>query len=262
MDVLEFFNSMRWGYATLLLIEIFIVFTIAGILLTRRFVSTQILKKHHDVAAVVFANLGVLYGVLLGFTVVNVQQRFDKIEEITQKEAGSLIELYRDAQVFPKDKEREIQKVILTYIDDVLRREWKLMEKRAIVYERSKAELAIWQVYYRLNPTTAKEKVWYRESISKLNQFNSHRLARLVGSRDSLGAEMWTLLILGACSLITFIWFFGLESVTLHILMASILTASTVFLLFLIYSLDTVFTGGVSVPPEAFIKALHTLQNT
>ena len=60
--------------------------------------------------------------------------------------------------------------------------------------------------------------------------------------------------------IITFMWFFGLESLVLHILMVAVLTASTVFLFFLIYSVDTTFTGGVIIPPEAFVKALHTLK--
>lgn len=259
--MLEILNSLSWKSATFSLIVFFIAFSVCGILLVRALVNHNTLKKHHDVAAVVFANIGVLYGVLLGFTVVNVQQRFDKIQEIIQVEASDLIELSRNAEVFPEKAKLEIRAAIINYIEDVLTREWELMKERVIVNEKSAAESAIWQVYYNITPSNDKELAWYTESISKLNQCNSARVTRLLGSRQSLGSEMWTLLILGGCALITFMWFFGLESLAVHIMMTSILTASTVFLLFLIYSLDTVFTGGVIIPPEAFVKALQTLRS-
>jgi len=62
------FEELPWGIGAALMVTVFILISSLGVILIRKVVSPKILKAHHDVAAVVFANLGVLYSVLLGFT--------------------------------------------------------------------------------------------------------------------------------------------------------------------------------------------------
>jgi len=45
---------------TLISIAVFAVFAVIGILIMRKTITVDKLKAHHDVAGVVFANLGVL----------------------------------------------------------------------------------------------------------------------------------------------------------------------------------------------------------
>lgn len=246
-----YFESLPWTWGVLLVVTLYVIFTIVGILIVRRNVSIKSLKAHHDVAGVVFANLGVLYSVLLGFTAVNVQQRFDKIKETSQVEASYLAELYRDAEVF-SDKERtEIRRTIKEYVASVINEEWKTMSSGSPNEKTIAALREIWQAYYSINLTNKKQEIWYAESVGKINQMMSARLARLLGGEEALGNEMWSFLILGSIVVVAFTWFFGLENLTAHLLMASIFAAATAFLLFLIYSLDSAFSGTVSIPPEA-----------
>ncbi len=87
------------------------------------------------------------------------------------------------------------------------------------------------------------------------------RLQRLMGGAESLSSEMWTLLVVGALVMLAFLWFFSLENLAISILMASVLATSTAFLLFLIYSLDTAYSGQLAVPPEAFERVLKSFQS-
>ena len=70
---------------------------------------------------------------------------------------------------------------------------------------------------------------------------------------------MWTFLFLGALTLVLFIAFFGVENIRTHIFLGSVLALSTAYLLFLIHSLDTAFTGKIQVSPEALERILKTL---
>jgi len=256
MSISEVLLSMPWSLGTIICVAILMSFTIGGILLVRREIGVGRLKRHHDVAGYIFCNLGVLYSVLLGFTVVNVQQRFDRVKSTLETEAGYLVELYRDAEVFPENDRQLIRTGIIKYVENVLQVEWPEMESGVATFHSSPIFKDIWRAYYSVTPKSVTEQVWYAESVRKLNDLMNVRLQRLFGSRESLGFEMWALLIMGAVVMAAFLWFFELESLTSHVLMASLLTASISFLLFLIFSLDTVFSGGVSVSPEVFEKVL------
>lgn len=257
MNIFDLFPGQSWVYNALAIVLLFVMFAIAGVLIVRKLFARQYLESHHEVAGYVFANLGVLYAVLLAFTVVNVQQRFDKINEITQVEAGYLIELYRDAEVFKAEDRARVRTNIKNYALSVLEDEWDIMSLGVTSIQTVEVLKQLWFSYYDIELQSKKQEIWYAVSIDKLNNLVNSRLARLIGSRESLGTEMWALLIIGGLTLITFFWFFGLESRTPHLLMASILAATIAFLLFLIYSLDTAFTGSIKVLPEAIEKVLQ-----
>lgn len=256
MNLFQTLESFSWEFGALVIVTLFVAFAISGVVIIRKVVNQKTLKAHHDVAGVVFANIGVLYSVLLGFTVVNVQQRFDKIKEISYVEASYLAKLYRDSEVFLEKDRIDIRKSILAYTKNVIDDEWGSKNTKIPSYITIKSLEDIWTAYYAVEPTNKKQEIWYTESISNLNQLMGARLSRLMGSEESLGSEMWTFLIVGGVIVAGFIGFFWIESLTSHLLLASVLAASIAFLLFLIYSLDTVFSGGLNVPPLALERVL------
>lgn len=256
MNFFKTFEELPWILGVLLVIGFFILFTVMGIFIVRKYVSVKSLKAHHDAAGFIFANIGVLYGVLLGFTVVNVQQRFDTIKENSKIEASYLAELYRDSEVFPEKHREEIRDSLRKYGKSVVEEEWDMLVEGKPNPNTTQAVNNIWHAYYAILPADTREQAWYALSIDRLNHLMKVRLSRILGGEQSLGDEMWTLLICGGLALIVFIWFFGFENVALQILMGSILAGTTAFLLFLIYSLDTAFSGDVSISSEAFENVL------
>lgn len=258
MIFFQLLDNFSWVSGTLIVVAVFIVFAVAGMMIMRQSVNTSIFKAHHDVAGYVFTTIGVLYSVLLGFTVINVQQRFDQVKNDTRVEASYITQLYRDSEVFSDKDKKTIQSAIVAYTMSVINEEWKSMSNGQPNMNTINLLDKIWLAYYAVELTNKKQELWYAESIEKLNQLMSARLSRIIGGEESLGNEMWSFLILGGLSIVIFFWFFHVENLNSQILMISMLAASIAFLLFLIYSLDTVFTGGVSVPPDAFNRIVDT----
>lgn len=257
--MLEIFEHIPWPLGALTLVAIFIGLACIAVLSIRFVIDPHLLRSHHDVAAVVFANLGVLYSVLLGFTVVNVQQRFDKIKGDTQIEASYLVDLFRDAEVFEQSDRQKIRQSLVAYSHSVIKNEWPEMANGKVNTTKSASLAEVWNAYYSVKTTSHKQDQWYTVSINKLNLLMNARLSRLLGSKESLGSEMWVMLVMGAFSIVSFICFFRIDNLASHLLMAAILAGTIGFLLFLIYSLDTAFSGNLSISPEAlenFIKSL------
>lgn len=259
MEFIDYIDSLHWACGALIAVGLLVAITMVSILIARRFVNKEDLKEQHDVAGFVFTNIGVLFSILLGFTVVNVQQRFDKSQENTEIEASYLQELYQDAEVFNDHERSTIQNAIKAYLKDVIEDEWALMPEGKVSPLATEALKDIWKAYYNVEPKGPKQEAWYAESIGKINQLMHTRLERVLDAKASLGSEMWTLLILGSLVMVMFICFFGLESTTLHLLMGASLAATTGFLLFLIHSLDTAFCGAIHVTPEALIRVLESI---
>ena len=259
MQILETFEALDWMTGSFVLGFLFAMSAILTILIVRKTIGRKTLQAHHDVTGFVFTNLGVLFSVLLGFTVVNVQQRFDKIRETTQIEASYLADLYHGAAVFSPKDATHIRQEIKAYIGNILDNEWSLMSKKDPSLQTSEHLRNLWNSYYTVQLDTPNQQIWYAESIKKLNQLVDTRLARILGAEDSLSEEMWTFLILGAITLVLFISCFGVENILTHIFLGSVLALSTAFLLFLIHSLDTAYTGKIQVTPDALERILKTL---
>ena len=65
--------------------------SVGSLLLVRRFVPHHRLKQHNDVTGSVFATVGVLYAVLLGFMVISVWQSFDYASANVEKDRKSVV---------------------------------------------------------------------------------------------------------------------------------------------------------------------------
>ena len=84
---------------------------VGGALLVRRAVGAEALALHNDVAGFIYAVIGVVYAVLLGFTAIIVWEQFRHAQQGVEREANALASLYRDAQVFPPDVRKQVDTV-------------------------------------------------------------------------------------------------------------------------------------------------------
>ncbi len=61
--------SVEWLWGGLL-VAATVLFAVAGTLLVRRLAGTEVLKLNNEVAGFIYAVIGVVYAVLLGFTAI------------------------------------------------------------------------------------------------------------------------------------------------------------------------------------------------
>jgi len=235
-----------------------IVISLAILWFVRKILSHKELKKSHDVVACTFSIIGVLYSVILGFTVINVQDRHNAVLEAIHTEAILLADLYQDAAFFSAEEAKDIRASLRNYIDHVIAQEWGPFRERKIHLKTRDIIKEIWDSYYKVNPQNEKQYVWYTESISKLNNFLNARLVRQFDSWEHLGNMMWSLLIAGAIITVCFMFFFGLENWRSHTVLTTLLAGYLSFMLFLVYSLDNVFKGPQAIKPDA-LEQIQTL---
>src|SRR6476646_1157452 len=146
------------------------VVSVVGGLLVRRWVNVEVLERHNDVAGFIYAVIGVLYAVVLGFTAVIVWERFAEAQNNVEKAANELGDLFRDAQAFPDDVREELETNLRSYVRLVVEKEWPAMAEGKSSADAWDAYNRLWQTYYRFRPQDEDERVWYSQSLTRLNQ--------------------------------------------------------------------------------------------
>ncbi|MDE3047843.1 MAG: DUF4239 domain-containing protein, partial [Verrucomicrobiota bacterium] len=219
MSLLE---SPSWILSAVFVVGSSILLCVAVLLLVRRWIPVHDLKAHHDVAGFTLGIIGVLYSVILGFTVVNVQGKSNQVAQTVHTEAICLADLYRQAAIFDPAGRAAVRASLRAYVQYVIQKEWGRAKSRTIDLGTQEIMAQIWNSYYTIDLSDEKIKIWYQQAASKLDDFLNARIARQFSSWERLGAMMWTILISGALITVCFMYFFGLERLRTHIIMTAL----------------------------------------
>lgn len=224
-----------------------------GALLSRRWVGVEVLKLNNEAAGFIYAVVGVLYAVILGFTAIIVWEQFERAQAVVEQEANELADLYRDAQAFPDDLRKELETHLRSYASLVAEKEWPAMAKGRSSPEAWEAYNQLWRSYYRFRPQNEHERIWYEQSLTRLNQLGDQRRLRLLSSRsEGVPDVMWVALLGAGVITIGFSFLFGTRHATAQVLMTSGLAMTIALVLYSILALEHPFAGITRVEPHAF----------
>jgi Protein of unknown function (DUF4239) len=219
--------------------------------LVRRRYTIEVLKDNHDVAGYTLNVIGVLYAVLVAFVLLAAWEQFRRTEEICEIEGAVVRNLHRDSFMLPAASQVPVRQALIDYAAAVTKKEWPSL----IIHSDHPAATAamnhIWQAYYSVQATTDAEKVWYGESVAKLNELAAQRRLRIIQCRQHVSWVMWVLLVMGGVITVGFMNFFGVQSFRSHLIMTVSLTSMLILILFIIYALDHPFWGDLRITPQA-----------
>jgi hypothetical protein len=108
-----------------LIIIIYVFLTIISLVIIRKYYPPHRRKSHNDIAGFIFATLGVIYAVILAFTVVVTWGDFDKANEITNKEANCIASLYQNTAPFPAEFRERLKGELKEYVNAIVSDEWQ-----------------------------------------------------------------------------------------------------------------------------------------
>ena len=252
--------SLEAWFWTLLFVVVMPVLAVVGALLVRRIVGHEVLKRHNDVAGFIYAVLGVVYAVLLGFTAIIVWEQFQSAEEVGEREANKLADLYRDSRVFAPGVRNEIHGRLRDYARVVIEKEWPAMAARKSSPETWAAYDRLWDAYANFQPQGEHEKVWYEESIARLNDLGDMRRRRLLSVESGVPPVMWGVLLGAGAVVIGFAFLFGTDNKWSHMMMIAGLAVTVGLVLLSIVALEHPYGGITRVGPEAFEQVLRILE--
>ena len=246
----------------IIIVSTYVLLSIAGLFIIRKFHPPQKLKLHNDVAGFIFATLGVIYAVLIAFLVVITWQDFDEAQKNIAKEANYLASVYRDSSPLPAAIRNELKNNLADYVDSIVTDEWPTMIKGERSQKTQEAQEKIWRLFSNYRPQNETQKIFFAEAVKKLNDACEMRRTRLAQASSTIHPVLYFVLLIGGLMTISFTLFFGSENFVPQIIMTSMLAAMIALTLFTIIVLDCPFTGDISVQPDVFKIILKTLMSS
>jgi hypothetical protein len=242
-----------------LMVVIYVALAVTGLIIIRRFYPHYKCKLHNDVAGFIFATLGVIYAVLLAFTVIITWQDFDKAQDVTVSEANCIASLYRDATPFPVEFRAKLKNELIAYVKTIISEEWQMMAQGRRSENVQKIQENLWKLYAGFQPKNETQKIFMAESVQKLSQASEMRRQRIVYAGQGINPLLYFVLFAGSLITIAFTMLFGTENIIPHLIMTSLLAAMIAITLFTVMAMDYPFTGDISIQPDVFTSILSSL---
>ena len=233
---------------------------VGGALLVRRSVGAEVLAQHNEVAGFIYAVIGVVYAVLLGFSAIIVWEQFRRAQEGVEREANALADLYRNSRVFPPEMRNAVELRVREHVRLVVEKEWPAMAESRSSSETWDEYNRLWRTYEEFEPQNEHQRVWYAESLQRLNALADARRDRLLRVRSGVPAVMWGMLLGGGAITICFSFLFGMRNVRAQAFMTGGLTLTISVALLSILALQKPFAGISRVGPEAFHQVDRILE--
>jgi tryptophan-rich sensory protein len=244
--------------ALLVLVVVIVALSLLAFKLVRRRVPHYVMKPHNDVAGFIFAVIGVMYGVILGFDIYMVWEDLDQAHKVSAFESGEAMGLHRDLSLYPDaEPAAPVRKALLDFVQSVVKDEYPAMARMQQSERTNVAFDRLWDSLRGLHPRDPLELIIYQEILEDMNRLAKFRLERLEAAAEELPSVVWLTLWVGGIITISFTFFFGSENVWAHVIMTSLLAAMVATVIFVIVQLDHPFMGEVSIRPDHYVRLLN-----
>lgn len=253
MAAIGWFEGLSIVPAAVLVIGGFVLLSVIFALIVGRLVDTELRRDHNDLTGFIFAVVGVLYAVVLGFVAIGVWERFEAAEDRTYDEASSLAAVYRDAGSFSNGA--LLRRDLRTYVEHAIYVGWPALAQGIAPPETPVVEKLSRDVHQ--TPVIGERQVAiFSHMLERTSEAALDRDARVTEDSNGLNPVMWFTVYAGGVITIAFTYLFGFRRTTMQAAMIGTLALLIGLVIFLTMSLDFPFQGPTHVGPDAFERAL------
>jgi hypothetical protein len=243
-----------------------IIAAFAVSLLTRACFNSQQLALDSAWTISVYGTLGTLYAVLIAFVVAGVWQSFSAAELAVNNEANALTDLVFLIRYISTAKAAHIRETACSYVASVVER-WDLLalatrEDKPVEEINIATSNALLDAILNVKPEGDRELELYAQALDLTAIWLDARRNRLRSAKGNTAGALWGLLIAGAFVLFAFHGLFVTHAwaVWTVLLLGFSLIVGLSF--YLIFSLDSPFSGRLSAGPEPFQWLLQDFERT
>jgi heme exporter protein D len=250
-----------WGTYSLwlslaLVIAVAIVLAVGTIRLADRILSDSVNQENNSALSPFLTCVALVFGALIGFTVVVAWSQFSSASEHVTNEASTLTTLYRQTAAMDAPEQTQLRKLLRTYTNAVKGPEWDRQREDGGTSLTARA--AITDMYHVLGSQPANDaSIANGEFFSQLTVLTTERNTRILDAQPRIPGLLWGGLIFGAFVLITIMGFMRLESKHGHALLSSAVAALLGGLLFIVFCLDHPFSSQLGITAEPYAHSLE-----
>ncbi|AQT72945.1 DUF4239 domain-containing protein [Streptomyces sp. fd1-xmd] len=255
--ILWLLNHVSTFFIAVLLVGGLTGLAAAGSLAARRRFPHLAQGEHNEMVGVALGMFGAIYGIILAFVVVTLWTQRENTQNIVAAEAGDLAAVVRSADAFPAADRARVHAAVGAYSHAVVEVQWPLMREGRPSYEATGAQThGLYRALLAYEPQGPRAETFYAEAVTRLNDLNSQRRARITMAETSLPVLLQVLVYGGAFVIVPLTFCFGLRSLKMQLLFVSAVAGLIGFSLLLVVALDRPFAGDLSVSPRPYKEAV------
>jgi hypothetical protein len=251
--VIAWFEALGLVPGAIVVIGGFVLLSLLFASVVRRIFPVEMLREHNELAGFIFAVVGVIYAVILGFVAVGVWERFVQADDRTYDEASALTAVYRDAGAF--SDWRLLRDDVRVYVNHAIEVGWPALQAGQPLPDTLNAEELSRDVRHTQVHGEAEAEL-FGHMVERTSEALLDRDARVTEDATGLNAVMWMVVFVGGFVTVAFSYLFGFQRTVMQTVMVGMLAFLIGLVLFLMMSLDYPFRGAIRVGPEAFERAL------
>lgn len=223
------------------------------------------LVSNTDLISAVYQTMGTIYAILLTFSLWGVWQHFTDAETSVQNETYALLDLVHMIESIPGNAKIALRKAALAYSSHVINKEWPAIrnltnEQLNLHARQHSAAHEIMEAVQRIEPNNEREVVIYGQSLSLLTSWLDARRTRILSVRGNSARSLWPLLYTGAIVLFAFHGLFVANTLSIWIMLLFCISLVIGVTFYLIFSLDSPYSGSLCIDAEPFLLAIGILQ--
>lgn len=226
--------------------------SVIGLVVVRRTVSPEWLKRHHELAGYYFHTIATLYAVLIAFAIYVVWNGYKDAGTNLSHEATQVADLSRLSTAMPIEMRKNVSLALMEYLNAVVEDEFPAMQQGRDSARTWAAVQRLWDTYSTFQPDTPRLQGYFDESLVHLTLLSDLRRTRLFATHGSVPGILWGLLTVAGVLLIGFTYFVGHEGIATQAIMTACLAGVLSFSMFLILSLNSPYSGVDHVIPQPF----------
>jgi hypothetical protein len=236
-------------------VAVSILIAVAAIWLASRTMS-EVGKEHNSTMSPFITVVGLVYGALLGFTVVAAWQQFSSAGVIVANEASTPTTMYRQTVAMPEPGQTQMRQLLRQYASAVAGPEWDKQRSGGASDSARAAITGMYRIIGSQPPSVASSPI-NGEFLSQLTVLASDRNTRIIDAKPRIPLLLWSGLIFGGTVIVALTGFLRLGSTIGHAIVSSTIAVLLGLLLCTAFSLDHPFGSGRGITPAPFQHALE-----
>jgi len=254
--VSHFLSSLSLWLLIALIVVVPTALAMIAQVLIRRWVGIETLVKNNEIAGFKFATVGVIYAVLLAFSVIVVWEKFNDAQTSVAEEAGATAALFRYADG-NEPEAVALRAALVNYLKAAIDEEWPAMGLESEAHGVTQALNRLYSAAMALNQSGTRDTADMSEVFRQIDNVTAARRIRLHLATGLVPDVIWIALFAGALLTIGFTLFFGSENLLAQVSMTGVLSLLVTLGLVVIISLDHPFTGPVYIHADALSGVLE-----
>jgi hypothetical protein len=239
-----------------LVLVVSVLIGVASMWLANRALPKPVNEGHNGALSPFLTCVGLVYGALLGFTIVVAWEQFSSAEANVSNEASTVTTMYRQTVGMPVPEQKRMRELLRTYTTAVAGPEWEKAVRAGGGTEGARDALNEMYRVLGSEQSSVESNPISQRFLDKVDTLASERNQRILDAKPRIPGLLWTGLVFGGVVLVALGGFIRLGSARAHLLLLSAVAVLLGLLLFIVFWLDHPFGNQLGVTSEPFEQSL------